>query len=145
MRSLTKSVAVVVVLTLIIGAISLTHAAILPNDLGQLAGIATVSVASGVLVDPSLNAAAAARFWGVSITSLNRDIREQRHPPADFLNGPYRYWKLSTLVRTRELRIAEGAAAVAAMRQKQQDAAARARVELKRKRAATAATPPDTA
>jgi predicted site-specific integrase-resolvase len=90
--------------------------------------------------DPSLNAGDAARFWGVSIVTLNRNIREGRHPPADFTNGPYRFWKLSTLVRARERRIAESAHETAALRRAQLKAAEHARVERQRKRAEQAAT-----
>ena len=95
--------------------------------------------------DPSLNARSTARFWDSSIPTLNRDVRERRHPPPDYTNGQYRFWKLSTLVRERERRIGEAAHKTAALRQAQLGAAANARDAQKRKRAAAAVTSPDAA
>jgi hypothetical protein len=86
--------------------------------------------------DPSLNAGSTARFWDISIPTLNRDVRERRHPPADYTNGQYRFWKLSTLVRERERRIGESAHKAATLRQAQLGAAANARDAQKRKRQA---------
>jgi hypothetical protein len=91
-------------------------------------------------LDPSLNAGSTARFWDISIPTLNRDVRERRHPPADYTNGQYRFWKLSTLVRERERRIGESAHKAAAQRQEQLDAAARARTAQRQKRERQATT-----
>jgi hypothetical protein len=77
--------------------------------------------------DPSLNARKVAEHEGRSIASLNRDIREGRFPPADYCIGQYRFWRLSTVVRARELRINEAAAKAATQRKTQLAAAARAR------------------
>jgi predicted site-specific integrase-resolvase len=91
-------------------------------------------------LDRSLNAGDVARFWGISMPTLNRDVREGRHPPADYTNGQYRFWKLSTLIRARERRIAESAHKAAAQRQEQLNAAARARTAQRQKRERQATT-----
>jgi hypothetical protein len=78
-------------------------------------------------LDPSLNAGSVARFENISIVTLNRRIREGRFPQADYLSGPYRYWKRSTILIARERRIAENAEKLARQRQAQLDAAANAR------------------
>jgi hypothetical protein len=78
-------------------------------------------------IDPSLNAAGAARFEAISIPTMNRRIRKGQHPRPDYTVGPYRFWKLSTLVAARELRIAESAAKAKTQRKTQLEAATRAR------------------
>jgi hypothetical protein len=90
-------------------------------------------------LDPSLNAGSVARFENISIVTLNRRIREGRFPPADFTSGQYRYWKRSTVLISREQRIAENAEKVARERQAQFTAAEYARDVRKRKRQAAAA------
>jgi hypothetical protein len=83
-------------------------------------------------LDPSLNAGSVARFENVSIATLNRRIREGRFPQADYLSGPYRYWKRSTILIARERRIAENAERIARQRQAQLDSVANARAGRKR-------------
>jgi hypothetical protein len=78
-------------------------------------------------IDLSLNAADAARFEAISIPTMNRRIRKGLHPRPDYCVGPYRFWKLSTLVAARERRIGESAAKSAAKRQTQLLQAAHAR------------------
>jgi hypothetical protein len=95
--------------------------------------------------DPSLNTGSVACFWDVSVPTLRRDVREGRHPPPDYRNGQYSFWKRSTLVRERERRIAASAAKAARLRQAQLGAAAHARDVRKRKREAAATLPPDAA
>ena len=90
-------------------------------------------------LDRSLNARAVAKFEGRSIVSINRDIRAGRFPPADYVIGQFRYWKLSTVIRARERRIGEAAARAGAQRQEQVEAAATAREARRRKRAAGSA------
>jgi hypothetical protein len=77
--------------------------------------------------DPSLNAADAARFSGISIPTMNRRIRNGQHPRQDYTVGQYRFWKLSTLVSARERCIGESAANAAAKRKAQLLRAAGAR------------------
>ena len=91
-------------------------------------------------LDPSLNSASVARFENISIVTLNRRIREGQFPAADFMHGPYRYWKRSTVLIARERRIAENAEKVARQRQAQLEGVERARAARKR----TAAAPPPT-
>jgi hypothetical protein len=93
--------------------------------------------------DPSLGARKVAQHEGRSIVAINRDIRRGRFPAADYTIGAYRFWKLSTLVRWRERRIAESAHQTAVQRQAQLDSAAHARAEQKRKRTTTAAANSD--
>jgi hypothetical protein len=90
--------------------------------------------------DPSLGARKVAAHEGRSLVSINRDIRNGRFPQPDYTIGQYRFWKLSTLIRARERRIAESAHRAAAQRQKQLDAAANARDTQQRKRAERQAT-----
>jgi hypothetical protein len=91
--------------------------------------------------DPSLNARKVCEHEGRSLPALNRDIREGRFPQPDYTIGQYRFWKLSTVIRHRERRIAASAHQAAAQRATQLDAAAHAR---KHKRV-PAATPSDAA
>ena len=77
--------------------------------------------------DPSLNARKVCEHEGRSLVSLNREVREGRFPQPDYTIGQYRFWKLSTVVRHRERRIAESAHKAAAQRRTQLDAAANAR------------------
>src|SRR5262249_59535134 len=77
--------------------------------------------------DPSLSARKVADFDDRSLASLNRDIRKGKFPPPDYTIGQYRYWKLSTVIRAREERIAKCAAANEALRATQLANAARAR------------------
>jgi hypothetical protein len=78
-------------------------------------------------IDPSLSAADAARFEAISIPTMNRRIRAGLHPRPDYTVGPYRFWKLSTLIAARERRIGEHAAKAGAKRQTQLLQAAHAR------------------
>jgi hypothetical protein len=77
--------------------------------------------------DPSLNARKVCEHEGRSRPALNRDIREGRFPPPDYCIGQNRFWKLSTVIRARELRIAEAAANAKAKRRVQLENANRAR------------------
>ena len=88
--------------------------------------------------DPSLNARKVCEHEGRSLVSLNRDVREGRFPEPDYTIGQYRFWKLSTVVRHRERRIAESAHKAAAQRQAQLEGVERARAGRKR----TAVAPP---
>jgi hypothetical protein len=91
-------------------------------------------------IDPSLNARGVCEFEGRSLPSLNRDLREGRFPQPDYMIGQYRYWKLSTVVRHRERRIADANARARALRETQLDAAAKARDGRQRARAERAAS-----
>jgi hypothetical protein len=84
--------------------------------------------------DPSLNARRVCEHEGRSLPALNRDIREGRFPQPDYTVGQFRYWKLSTVVRHRERRIAEDATRARAQRESQLKSAARARSARERKR-----------
>ena len=87
--------------------------------------------------DPSLNARKVCEHEGRSLVSLNRDVREGRFPEPDYTIGQYRFWKLSTVVRHRERRIAESAHKAAAQRQMQLEGAAKARAGRKTAEART--------
>ena len=89
-------------------------------------------------LDRSLNARAVAEFEGRSIVSINRDIRAGRFPVPDYTIGQNRYWKLSTVIRHRERRIADSATKTGAQRARQLAAVERAR-KLHLKRAELAA------
>jgi hypothetical protein len=78
-------------------------------------------------IDPSLNARDVARFEAISLPTVNRRVRQGLLPRPDYTVGPYRFWKLSTLVAARERQIGEHAAKQAATRKAQLEAAARAR------------------
>jgi hypothetical protein len=96
--------------------------------------------------NPSFNAGSVARFEDISISTLNRRIREDRFPPPDFQHGPYRYWLRSTVLAARERRIAECAQERSQQHQAQfESAAANARAAQKRKRQAAAADSNSTA
>jgi hypothetical protein len=97
-------------------------------------------ILSALDIDPTLNAVSTARFWDTSIPTLNRRIRKGQHPPADFVVGPYRFWKLSTLVAARERRIGEAAAQAGAQRKALLEAAAHAREGKREARAERDAT-----
>jgi hypothetical protein len=95
--------------------------------------------------DPSLNARKVCEHEGRSLPSLNRDIREGKFPGPDYCIGQYRFWKLSTLVRFRERRIADAAHKAAAQRKAQLDAAANARDARQQRRRERQATTTDAA
>jgi hypothetical protein len=88
--------------------------------------------------DPSLSAASVAAHEDCSVITLDRRIRLGQFPRADFQQGPYRYWKLSTVLAARERRIAQTAETIKRRREKQAASAAAARAAhmQKRKRAA---------
>jgi hypothetical protein len=90
-------------------------------------------------LDPALNARSVARFEDISLPTLNRRIREGLFPQADYHHGAYRFWLRSTVLATREQRLAENAERVARQRQAQLDSVANARAGRKRTTAATAA------
>jgi hypothetical protein len=95
--------------------------------------------------DPSLNTKSTAQFWDVSVPTLRRDVRDGKHPPPDYRNGQYSFWKRSTLVRERERRIAASAAKAERLREAQNAAAKHARtVRDRRQRAAASPTPDST-
>jgi hypothetical protein len=102
------------------------------------------AIPAAVIDDPSWNAQMVAQFRCWSITTLNRNIREGKHPPADYTNGPYRFWKASTARAAREADIAASAAEAAQRREVQLEDAARARAASKRKQAAAASPSTDT-
>jgi hypothetical protein len=106
------------------------------SDAKEIGGV----VVDDLDLDRSLNAGGVARFWGISIVTLNRDVRKGRHPGPDYLHGQYRFWKLSTLIRARERRIAESAHQIATTRQRQLVAADRARTVQRQKRERQATT-----
>ena len=87
--------------------------------------------------DPSLSARKVADFDDRSLVSLNRDIRKGKFPPPDYTIGQYRYWKLSTVIRAREERIAAAGNNKEALRATQLANAARARAGRDRARAET--------
>jgi predicted DNA-binding transcriptional regulator AlpA len=137
-------VAIVVAFIVTLVAVSLVPAA--PVSVDPILGVAAIVSAAPAAwineLDPSLNARSVALFEGISVVTLNRLIREGKFPQADYLRGPYRFWKRSTVICARERRIAESAHRVAEQRAAQLDAAARARGAQRRKRAAAS---PDTA
>jgi hypothetical protein len=96
------------------------------------------AIPAAVIDDPSWNAQMVAQFRCWSITTLNRNIREGKHPPADYTNGPYRFWKASTARAARERDIVACAAEAVQRREAQLEDAARARAARKRKQAAAA-------
>jgi hypothetical protein len=132
--------AVAAVLALTIAAAAFGHVAI-PIDPPSIFAAIAGAIPAAVVDDPSWNAQMVAQFRCWSVTTLNRNIREGKHPPADYTHGPYRFWKASTARAARDRDIAESAAKAAQRREAQLEDAARARAARKRKRQATTTAP----